>query len=253
MSKNKDIYIDAVEKFKTHPILYHYTSLEALRSILENQSFRLTCLANVNDKEENGRINSLWKSKVFVACFTHTLSNEDDFFDNYGNVRITLNNDFSEIDVFYDQKLQEKVLFYHKDITLRYDMNEEEYKLKENWCIFSVTGADIKYVKNLQSYMDADGYGMNPGLLKSQKGIDRDDKYRDWSAEQESRLRIAVRPTGIEAVFKKEAVFYPPPPFEHLYISVRNKIAKVELCKKSSVEDFEKFNRIMDIYSYSVD
>ena len=55
----------------------------------------------------------------------------------------------------------------------------------------------MKYVDNTQD-CDENGYSQYPGLLKNRSWKDNAGKVHEWIKEEETRIRVAVRPRGLE-------------------------------------------------------
>ena len=111
--------------------------------------------------------------------------------------------------------------------------------------MYDTSLADIYYTDNLESHIAKDGFESNAGLIKSKIGFDRNGVLRDWSIEEECRLRVAVRPIGFEAVREEIFFRYPQPPFEYLFIPINNNILKIELFKGSSGIERKRFDAIV--------
>ena len=247
---NKDLYNELCRNALQYDRLYHYTSLEALDIILANRSLRLSSLIKVNDPQENKRITSIWNKKVFVACFTNTLDNSDYFFANYGKVRITFLNKIEHSDIFFDSTLKFKVIDFHLDCKSESDLEYKSYSNDQDWCLFDVSFADVYYTNDLDFHISSDGFESNAGLIKQKSGIDNKGISRDWSVEKESRLRVAVRPIALEAVSEGNDFKYPKPPFDYLYISIKNLIVKIELCDLCASTERIAFDKIIEKYGY---
>ena len=244
------LYNDLVERASRHKFLYHYTSLDTLKFILENKSLRLSSLCNVNDPQENKRISSLWNGKVFATCFTNSLDNADYFFRNYGKVRLTFSNKLLQSDIFFDSMLQSKMISFHTDCNSKSNFKHKGYDLPQDWCLFDKTFADIYYTNDLNLHISKDGYSLNAGLIKLKEGVDNKGVLCDWSIEKESRLRVAVRPIGFEAVRKGVYFEYPKPPFDYLYFSIAGLITKIELCNTCTIDEYELLNEITNQYDH---
>lgn len=83
MCKKYDAYTFGIEEAKKHQKVSHYTTIDALKCILENKSLRLTRLDFVNDVYEDKRIDDLGKGKIFTACFTHRKTESNMFWNLY--------------------------------------------------------------------------------------------------------------------------------------------------------------------------
>lgn len=246
----KDLFLDLSNRSKKHFCLYHYTSIDSLEIILKNQSMRLSCLTKVNDPEENKRITSLWNNKVFVACFTHTLDNETYFFQNYGHIRITFYNDLNVNDIYFDTTQKDKLLSFKKDLNEHSITTKCDYNLQSSWCLFDSCLSDVYYTDNINLHVADDNNESNAGLIKSRYGANVSGNNCDWSVEEETRLRVAIRPISFECVLNNRNCFeYPKPPFEYLYFSIANKIKNIEISPNASPDEVSKFNDIKRLFS----
>ena len=243
-----DLYETLTQKANMHRLLYHYTSIESLEIILKNKSLRLSRLDQVNDPKENQRITSLWKGRVFVACFTNCIDNEMYFFENYGPVRITFLNNFCHSQVFIDSELTRKMLSFKTDYNSRSDMNLKSYDQADEWCIYDASFSDIYYTDDLDMHIAKDGDESNAGLIKTKIGLDKNGVLRDWSVEKESRLRLAVRTIAFEPFLDGDCFKYPNPPFEYLFISIDNLILKIELFDGCTETVRKRFHDVIKKY-----
>ena len=64
-----DFYVDGIEK----DVYYHYTSLEALHSIVKSRTFRLSSLKSSNDKKE-----LYYTPEMFISDFSNICEREED-------------------------------------------------------------------------------------------------------------------------------------------------------------------------------
>lgn len=246
----KDLFFDLSNKSKNYPYLYHYTSVDSLEVILKNQSMRLSCLTKVNDPEENKRITSLWNNKVFVSCFTHTLDNENYFFQNYGHVRITFYNNFDVNAIYFDTSRKDKLLSFKEDLNEHSIITKCDYNLQSSWCLFDSNLCDVYYTDDIKLHVVDDNNESNAGLIKSKYGLNVFGNKCDWSVEEETRLRVAVRPISFECILNNKNCFvYPKPPFEYLYFSVANKIKTIEISLNAAPNEISKFNDIKRLFS----
>ena len=241
-----DLYLELVKKAKLHKELYHYTKIETLDKILANNSLLINHLSSVNDPEENKRITSIWHNKIFVSCFTHTLSNSDYFYKNYGKVRIVLNNDLLTENVYADSSLKIKLSNFHKDFSSTSSITHKSYEAFDDWCLFDSSFADVYYTNDLEKHKALDNHESNAGLIKLKSGINNLGVPSDWSKEEESRLRIAVRPIGWE--YDTASKSYPSPPFSKLFFSIKNKILRIEMCDFCSEKEKIQIETILKRY-----
>lgn len=244
---NKDLYPELSEKAYSHPLLHHYTTLRTLKIILKNFSLRLNRLDLVNDSDENKRITSLWNGKVFASCFTNTLSNEDYFWNNYGNIRISFAPNSLSFSVFADAQLKIPLKDFKNDYNGRSISEHTNYSNASDWCVYSTNLADVYYTDDLDKHKIEDGYESNAGLIKMNYGYNNHNgKMVDWEIESETRIRVAVRPIGKEFHLntKTNNFEYHKPDFTELYIPLPKKIAELTLSPKCTKEEQNEFSVI---------
>ena len=221
MEKYGDKYSELVSRAVNHELLFHYTRMETLRFILEGGSLRLSRIDKVNDPMENERITSLWRHRIFVACFTHRTVNEDYFWRNYGNVRIVLRPEkLGSRGVFLDAECQRSVPKeppYEKRYEWKYLKNGTDL---DNFYQRDITMADVYYTDDLKRHIAEDGFEENAGLIKLRCGYDHRGRMRDWSIEAETRLRIALNIVGVPPIGDKEITDHNhiAPRSEYLYV-----------------------------------
>lgn len=218
--KIMDMYKELTESAKLHEYVYHYTNFNALEEILKNNSLRLSRLDKVNDSLENSRISQLWNTKIFVLCFTYGLDNSKYFFENYGTIQLKFKvKDINMKQIYFDSELNNPMKKI-SDQGFVSDLNCKTYDDK-NWRIFDSTFSDVYYTDSLEKHKDENGDEQNAGLIKLKLGYDNDNHLRNWSQEKETRLRVAVRPIGLEfALDEKNKIFYPKPKFKYIYVEL---------------------------------
>ena len=91
----------------------------------------------------------------------------------------------------------------------------------------------------------SDGFSLNAGLIKLQKGKDNKGEMRDWTIEKESRLRVTVRPIAKEYVHNGCCFEYPKPQFDYLFVSIDGLIANIELSDMCTAEEKLRFEEII--------
>lgn len=218
-----DIYDSSVKLAEEHEYLYHYTTDESLKYILKNKSLLLNRLDKVNDPDENRRIISLWNKKVFAACFTHTLDNEKYMKENYGTNRIKLaTKELLKKQVYSDSECKNAMTFIE-----RADVNYKNYEDVSDWGWFDYSVGDVCYVESLDDYTDGITE-KNAGLIKLKEGIDTNGRPRRWMNEEETRVRVAVKPFALEFRSNgKGGFYYIKPSFERVFIDIRSAFIEV--------------------------
>ena len=210
-------YQIAVESAKTHPIISQYTNLEALKKIIENKTLRLTRIDKLNDHVENSKIHPLWAKKVYVACFTHR-EHESYFFWNtycknksYG-VMISFPTDFLQnLPVHPDEKCQEAPLEFIKRTVPNVAFSKDVSR--NTWAVFDYSCVDISYIPR------------NITLEKSEFQNESSNfqgrlKYVEWDMENETRLRVSIRPKCREVSSMVNEQSYYKPDNGYLYVKL---------------------------------
>jgi len=241
-----DLYVQQSKKAKQHKTLYHFTKLDALKLILQNQSLRLTRLDKVNDPMENLRVAEIWDKKIYVACFTHEKEMAEYFCKYYkGNVRIDFDPKRLDTTPYFDNKCTKPLLSFREDFSCRSDKDYKYYEKEEDWCCHSVGFVDIYYTDDLKKHIDNDSYPLNSGMIKLCDGTDDKGYLRNWSIEAETRVRIAVRPIGWEFKKKLDKDKYYRPKFEYLYIPVKEAITGIHFYKECTKVEEKEFVAIV--------
>lgn len=240
-------YEMAVSDARQHERVYQYTTFEALEKIICNRSLRLTRMDLLNDTLENEKIHDLWKNKVYVSCFTNRGYESYFFWKTYARgssdgVRISFKTDcLLDLSVAPDKKCENKLLKYEKENIVD---NISNIVSKRDWEIFDYSVLDIKYLQR-----DAD-------ISESKEFLGRY-KYREWDMEQETRIRVAIRPRGLEFETKGLDDFeYIKPEEKHLYLGLSDDVLKsmqltlspfADCDLRKEVENLLKDNMLDDI------
>lgn len=228
------LYDELVKEAKKHEVLYHYTPKESLDIIRKNKSLRLSRLDLVNDPDESKGIMELWRNKVYVACFTHSLDSEQYFIESYarGNGgRLIINAlMLDKVKFYYDSECQREIPRIDRS-----DMKHREYMKETDWGIYASYLADIRYADDITPYIQTDNRH-DVGLVKAKEGPDTDGGIQDWSIERETRLVVALRPRGKEFYFDSHrGKQYFVPPLNYIYISLDGILQKCHEIKQNSL------------------
>lgn len=208
-----EAYEESKKLALSHKKLYHYTNFKALREILTNMSLRATRLDGVDDKKENNRIDEFWKEKLFVICFTYDEVNEQKFWDNYTRdnqgVRIEFEpKTLQNLTVYLDKECKNKLEYINR--------SDSQYNNKDAWGYMDISMLDIEYVDDLYEGLVYDEDF--PNLIHNDKTGFAKEKSYSW--ENETRIRIALRPKGFENVLINKAFRTIKPNFNHIYIKI---------------------------------
>lgn len=222
-----DVYEKMFINAQKHKYIYHYTSKESLERIITNNSFRLSRLDLVNDPEENKRITSIWNKKIFVACFTNTLNNEEYFVNHYAKdgARIVFKTEnLIKAQLFYDESCKNAIPHFSET-----NLHHTSYKELTDWEVFDNSLLDIFYSDDISEFDGSYGES-NAGIIKSKIGSDRCGISRNWGVESETRLRVALRPLGLENIYNREKKKHvqPFPPFEYIFLDISKCIKEVK-------------------------
>ena len=206
----EDLYALCKEKAKNHSSYFHYSTFDTLIKILFTKSIRLTQLSLVNDIEEESRINSILKNKVFAACFNHHCEESIPLWnmyskDGYG-IRIGFNN-----------------ISFFENLNNYFIMEGSTRTVLPNkfWEVRDASVVDISYVENPYDHVNFHDplntgakipYPTNIGLVKRTV----------WNFEAETRARVYVDVTkNVSSVLYDSdfpGVRYPD--FEYVFCSL---------------------------------
>jgi hypothetical protein len=226
MDKNK-IYLELMSKFNQTNNLYHYTSFDVLKIIINTKKFRLTRIDEIGDKLEVKYIDRIWKYRTFIGCFTDSYNNEivwKNFARNSSGICI----DFGCIVVqklrFYDARNYEFEKIIETDF---------EYTSYDNPCDFgirSVSGLKVIYEFNPELLAEP-----NQELIDFFEGVkdvnDRDDFHnhpfqgfikeaRLFDNEKEFRIRVALIPKGKGTSLTTNGQIFHSPSIKYIFMGV---------------------------------
>lgn len=203
------LYEDAVERAKSHKRLFHYTTFNALKCIIDNKSLRLTRIDLLNDFVEDGKIVDLWKRKVFVSCFSFRERESYFFWRTYAKgsedgVILSIEREkLEEGHIFPDAKCEQEPLELCKktDTRQQYSQNIDA----ATWGVYDYSIVDITYIPREYRVRDNESF---QGRFK----------YAEWDMESETRIRVAIRPKCSEIVLGKKGFEYRLPKEEYVYL-----------------------------------
>ncbi len=112
---------------------------------------------------------------------------------------------------------------------------------------YDVSIADVYYTDNLEKHECPNGFEKNAGLIKLKTGMDSEDKSRDWMIEKEARLRVTLRPIGMENRLNKTTlqIEQPSPSFKYIYVTIP-KIKRIAVCQNIPQNEKEKIIRVLN-------
>lgn len=212
-------YKKQVEKANSHKYLYHFTNFDALQKMMRNNSLRLSRITELNDPLEATRVTSIWREKCFIVSFTNTLEHRKYFWQEYApnnGVCIVFNNEniSSDICIYKDEELKREMHLIQRSC-----IDYKKYDSIDDWGYFDITKADVMYVDNIDQYVFKDNTEISAGLIKSKVGLNNENVAKQWELESETRIRVSVRPIGLEHPDLKNKIM-PTPTFKYVYIKL---------------------------------
>lgn len=212
--KDNYSYEHAVNSASKHMLLHQYTTFEALKKIISNRSLLLRRVDKLNDTVENSHMAEMWKEKVFVSCFTYRNHESYFFWQTYAKGN-------SEGVMFSLRNLDMQSFSIHPDATCEKEQLDKCEKTNNgiafsatidagSWGIYDYSLVDITYCPRNVSF----------GAEKHFQGRI---KYHEWDMEQETRLRVALRPKGKEYQFKEGRQDFYRPGDEFVYARLTQK------------------------------
>jgi len=239
MDKNK-IYLEAVSNFNQTKNLYHYTSFEVLKIILDTKKFRLTRIDEIGDELEIKYIDRIWKDRTFIGCFTDSYNNEtvwENFTVNSSGVCI----DFGCIDVSQLKFFDERNYEFKKIIET--DFKYTLYDNPNDFGIHSVSGLKVIYRCNpellaepnqelidffseVNDLNDRDGFYSHPfqGYIKEERLFDN---------EKEFRIRVTLIPKGKGTSLTTSGQIFYSPKIKHIFMGVEINQLKIYIKREN--------------------
>jgi len=232
-----DVYEKSKKLALSHEKLYHYTNFEALEKILTNMTLRATRLDLVDDETENQRIDEFWKEKLFVVCFTHDEANEQKFWDNYTTDNQGVRLEFEpktlqNLMVYLDEKCEKKLDYINR--------SDLQYNNKDDWGYIDISMLDVVYVDDLYEGVVYDE-DFSKLTHNDKTGFA---KLKSYSWENETRMRVALRPKGFENIMINKDFRVLKPNFEHIYIKITEEMLKSMRIILNPNADIEMKNQV---------
>ena len=204
-------YENSVYQANQHAIVHQYTTFDALDKIINNKSLRLTRIDLLNDTIENKRMLELWQKKTFVSCFTHRDSESYFFWKTYSKgdstgVRLSFDARFlCQLTIHPDAMCKEEQLSICKKTILGSSFTD--VISSEAWGIYDSSLVDVMYIPRDQHLDNIEHF---QGRFK----------YVEWDAEEETRLRVAIRPKCLEFRAQGRELQYLTPSNEYIYVKL---------------------------------
>ena len=204
-------YENSVYQANQHTIVHQYTTFDALDKIINSKSLRLTRIDLLNDTVENERMLELWQKKIFVSCFTHRDSESYFFWKTYykgdsTGVRLSLDARFlCQLTIHPDAMCIEEQLSICKKTIIGSSFTAAISS--EAWGIYDSSLVDVMYIPRDQQLENIEHF---QGRFK----------YIEWDSEEETRLRVAMRPKCLEFRAQGRELQYLTPSNEYVYVKL---------------------------------
>lgn len=228
-------YENAVVTANQHKLIHQYTTFEALEKILSNKSLKLTRTDLLNDTVENNMLFPLWQKKIYVSCFTHRKRESYFFWKTYSRgsssgVMITLNRQHLDaLSIHPDEKCLDAPLCQSSTPNPLPPFDPEVKQ--DTWGIYDYSIVDVMYMPRNKKI---DCVSHFQGRIK----------YAEWDMEEETRLRIALKPTSLEFKFEKSNLQYHHPQNEYIYAQLSDACIENMVITLSPFADKFLFNRV---------
>ncbi len=204
-------YENAVYQANQHPVVHQYTTFEALDKIINNKSLRLTRIDLLNDTVESKHMLELWKKKVYVSCFTHREAESYFFWKTYArgdSTGVKLSIDarlLCSLPIHPDSMCKEEPLSVCKKTILESSFTEAISSVA--WGIYDSSIVDVMYIPRDRKLANTEHH---QGRFK----------YIEWDSEEETRLRVAIRPKRLEFKSQGRELQYLTPSNKYVYVKL---------------------------------
>lgn len=222
-----------------HTRLWHYTNYEALKTIIESKSLRLTNIKELNDLFENEYLPDYLNGKLYIASFTHREIESYFFWSTYTK------EENGVIIVFNTKKLKNHIenisMVTNKNNTKIMESNEQSEiyyikslseKNKYNWYIKNIELLDVIYKKYREGKSDEEKTMF--GFYKS----------KEWDNEEETRIRLCLEAhkDRVSLNYKTNRLEYNSPEDTHLYMQLSDElIEQIEvIINPWATDDFKR-------------
>lgn len=237
----KEIIKKSKEDAKKYEYLYHCTSIEGLKGMLNSNSFWLGNLQCVNDKEEANRITlQEYEKEYYVGCFTYENNVSESHWKEYGNlsngVLFSVKKnwfDFSNSKFLTDENEIVNIEFTEKEEALKHNGGAYIYIDKVGFYKVIYDDNLIMDMQTEASIYNGDevltgGQYIEPeivGIIKKSYGLcEREGKetYKKiWEDEKEVRIKLMTASVdGSKRLFwtKKLSVPFSENAFDEIYL-----------------------------------
>ncbi|MGI6238052.1 MAG: DUF2971 domain-containing protein [Christensenellales bacterium] len=166
-----DYYNDMTSAAQRHSMFRHYTTFEALASILQDMTLRMSALRLMNDPIEEKRTDKLFKNKYFVIGFSHEQMESIPMWRMYGRERQGVCLEFTDLNFVTDRA------------RITFEKDEDS----NGWELRLIKPIDVIYVKDLPGFT----YPYNPLVMKNPDKRSLCSGYAKselWKYENETRI-----------------------------------------------------------------
>jgi len=173
----------------------------------------------------------LHQDKIYVACFTHREYESALLWKIYTKeegVIIRFNNLHGNNVSLYCSG------GHHLNKIERSVLSHKSYDKESDWGYLDFTIADIEYTNDFEEYVYIDKqlneFYSDTIMLD---GINRNFKFHlcqglvkgiEWDDEEETRIRVGLRPIGLENVNSGSVIIQPKPSFDYIYLRLDDAI-----------------------------
>lgn len=213
----KYTFEDAVANASKHQWVHQYTRFDALEKIIGNRSLRLSRIDTLNDTLENRHMHDLWKKKVYVSCFTHRAYESYFFWKTYAKgcssgVMLSFRSSCLQgLSIHPDAKCEEPPLekCNRSELSTAFSPAVDA----STWGVFDYSVLDVMYCPR----------NINLSKLEHFQGRL---KFQEWDMECETRIRVAIRPKGIEYQFTDDKQYFYIPGDDYVYAKLPEECLK---------------------------
>lgn len=263
---NNCIFIS--DEFKKVNTLYHFTTFEIFKKILDSGSFFMTPLGpNLNDKNEVSYLTNYSKGKVFISCFTASL-----------NEKFWSHNDYAKscesgVCIAFDvaKLLEVKIMscsYEYLDYSDRMIFNYDKYENTSDYRIRNLVFDKVKYKKDpMEDYtFDSETFHFfenvsninETELIKYCKGINNsgfvktilDANGNDQSYENEYRILARILHKGSELKWQEENKKFPKEIFDRLLLDIKPLISSFVIIVKKQFTSLNEIEELAKNYNF---
>ncbi len=218
----ESLYQQCHNKAKSHLYLYHYTSFEALLSIINSRKIRLSNISQLNDPLEYKRLSCepMIQKRVYVSCFNHFSKDAIPLWKMYADepygIRIGFPRKFAQ---FF-----ENISNYECGSVDRIIFSNDDNPNRE-WKFGYPSLVDVIYNDDFNKYLYLFDAHHSPDVDKIQRAAAIGHLKKEcWDFEKETRIVVIVQPDhDLGSWFDKEApdyIKYAAAPFTFVYCKI---------------------------------